>query len=80
MLHPNPEMELAVIPVPGFKECQTLEDESLWSGCTQQHSAHDARIGPGNLEEMEQLSPAQPYRNQNALLQAAGRTRHGTRL
>lgn len=33
-----------------------------------------------NIEEMERLPPAQPCRNQDALLQAAGRTSHGTRL
>jgi len=36
------------------------------------------RLGWGDLEEMERLPPAQPCRNQNALLQAAARTRHGT--
>ena len=43
-------------------------------------SAYDTRGRTGNMEKMERLPPARPCRNQDALLQAAGRTRHGTRL
>ncbi len=54
--------------------------EPLRCRCTQRDLAHDAQTGSGDLEKVERLPPAQSCRNQNALLQAVGRTGHGTRL
>ena len=56
---------------PNAQERQAMDGPASWRHSPQCHPGGHAPAGQENLEEMERLSPAQPCRDQDALLQAA---------